>query len=162
VFEFRRVGLSSAASNLGLLLDAAESEDARARATAVQKLVALWAEHGARQGGNPGYEAYAVDVERIREAVARRWEDGDREVRLRTLGALRLVELSNDEISALASLLAHEDPVTRMETVLLMADQQGDTFLPVVTALAERDPDPLVRMLCGGFRDNWSKSEAGP
>jgi tetratricopeptide (TPR) repeat protein len=162
VFEFRRVGLASAAYNLDLLLDAAESEDARARAAAAQKLVALWAEAQAREGGDAGYEAYEVDVERIREVVARRWEDLEPGVRLRTLGALRLVELTNNEISALASLLAHEDPVTRMEMVLLMADQQGDTFLPVVTGMAERDPDPLVRMLCGGFRDNWSSSEAGP
>jgi tetratricopeptide (TPR) repeat protein len=162
VFEFRRVGLAAAAANLDLLLDAAESEDARARTAAVRKLVALWAEDQARESGEAGYDAYAVDVDRIREAVTRRWDDPDQGVRLRTLGALRLVNLSSTEISALASLLAHEDPVTRMETVLLMADQQGDTFLPVVTAMAERDPDPLVRLLCGGLRDNWSHTEAGP
>ena len=97
----------------------------------------MWAEHQANQGGPKRYQAHPIPVDRIREAVAERWKDSDRGVRVRTLGALRLVNLDNADIGALAALLHHEDPLTRMEAVLLMADQQGAAFLPVATRLAE-------------------------
>ena len=155
-FSFQRPGLVATPSNVERLLTAVVSEDPRARMPATEKLVALWAEQQVNQRGPERYAARSIPLDRIREVVAQRWNDADQAVRLHTLGALRLINLSDAEIGSLATLLHHEDPLTRMEAVLLMADQQGATFLPVAKVMAERDPDLLVRQLCGGFRDNWT------
>jgi tetratricopeptide (TPR) repeat protein len=159
-FSFHRPGLVASPGNLERLFQASRSEAPLARAPAVEKLVALWAEQQAYERAPKSYIPDPIPVAQVREAVAERWNDEDQGVRLRVLGALRLVNLDNSEISSLASLLHHEDPLTRMEAVLLMADQHGTSFLPVVAGMADRDPDPLVRQLCAGFRDNWASAES--
>jgi len=160
-FGFHRPGLVATPGNLDRLFSASRSEDPLARGPAAEKLVALWAEQQAYEKSPQGYGLRPIPVELVREAVVERWKDEDQGVRLRVLGALRLVSLDNSEISSLASMLHHEDPLTRMEVVLLLADQHGASFLPVVAGMADGDPDPMVRQLCAGFRGNWAGLESG-
>lgn len=159
-FSFRREGFVATQDNVTRLIEASQSLDPRARVPATQKLIALWAEHQANISAPQRYTHRILEpdeLESIAQAVLQRaTEDQNPGVRVRILGALRVVHLHKEHIAKLSASLSHEDALIRLETVLLLADQQGPAFLPVARSLAVRDPSPVVRDVCAGLRDNWT------
>ena len=105
------------------------------------------------------YRPARVDKKWLESLLAVGLSDPDPVVRARTLESLALLPFDNDRVQTLAPLLSDEHWLVRLLAVDVLADTQGEVFVPVCQRLADSDPDELVSELADLWLQRWEADD---
>jgi len=109
------------------------------------------------------YKFVYSDPGLLKSALAKCLQEDDWVLKMETMAQLQKVNLDYQFIEVISEQLDYNDWPVRLMSLLILADKQGDGFLPVLKWVSKNDNNQLVKQmaieLAGGQIDSEKKAE---
>jgi hypothetical protein len=151
---FNRLPVVTSPAALNGLLAAVREGAPSERYRAIEMMAQLIGEQQRARWKRLEYRPTRLPTEKLTRALLAVLERGEWEVRARGLATLWLMGLDRAMLEAVAGNLDHPHWLVRLLALRVLA-RQGASFAERAAALAESDPDELVRRLARSYVDKW-------